>query len=199
MDPVHGDGELTDYLIAWSEGDQSALEQLVPLVYADLRRIAARQMRGESGSHTLQITALVNEAYLRLAQARSLNWQNRAHFFAVASRVMRHILVDMARRRKRERRGGGAEPLSLEEELIFSPERAAQILALDDALTDLAKMDERKSRVVEMRFFAGLDVNEIAEVLKISPDTVTREWKRARAWLYFQLGNNVQTDSHSQP
>jgi|SRR5579875_1790786 len=193
MDPVHDDHQLTEYLIAWSEGDQSALEQLVPLVYADLRRIAERQMRGEPASHILQTTALVNEAYLRLAKARSLNWQNRAHFFAVAAQVMRHILVDMARGRNRERRGGGAKPLALEEELIFSPERATQVLALDDALNDLAKVDERKSRVVEMRFFGGLGVDEIAEVLKISPDTVTREWKRARAWLYLYLGNDVQT------
>ena len=197
MDPLHDDQQLTEYLIAWSEGDQGALAQLVPLVYSDLRRIAERHMRREPETHTLQTTALVNEAYLRLAKARSLNWQNRAHFFAVAAQVMRHILVDMARGRNRERRGGGAKPLSLQEELIFSPERATQVLALDDALIDLAKMDERKSRVVEMRFFAGLGVDEIAEVLKISPDTVTREWKRARAWLYFHLGNVPRADNHS--
>lgn len=190
--PPHDEQELTEYLIAWSEGDQNALAQLVPLIYADLRSIAERQMRREPESHTLQTTALVNEAYLRLAKARSLKWQNRAHFFAVAAQVMRHILVDMARARNRERRGGGDRPLSLDEELVFSPERAAQVLALDDALSDLAKLDERKSRVVEMRFFAGLGVDEIAEVLKISPDTVTREWKRARAWLYFHLGSNGQ-------
>jgi len=199
LDPLDDDGQLTEYLIAWSEGDQSALAQLVPLVYSDLRRIAERHMRRESESHTLQTTALVNEAYLRLAKAHSLKWQNRAHFFAVAAQVMRHILVDMARGRNRERRGGGITPLSLEEELIFSPERATQLLALDDALIDLAKVDERKSRVVEMRFFAGLAVDEIAEVLKISPDTVTREWKRARAWLYFHLGNNVPSADNPPP
>lgn len=192
MVSVHDDQDLTEYLVAWSAGDESALEQLVPLVYADLRRIAERQLRREPESQTLQTTALVNEAYLRLANRRSLNWQNRVHFFAVAAQIMRHILVDIARGRKRERRGGGVPALSLEEELVFSPERSAALLALDDALTDLAKVDERKSRVVEMRFFAGLHVDEIAEVLKISPETVTREWKRARAWLYFQLGNNAQ-------
>ena len=192
MGPMEDEQQLTEYLIAWSAGDKGALAQLVPLVYADLRRIAERQMQRESESLTLQTTALVHEAYLRLAKARSLNWQNRAHFFAVAAQVMRHILVDMARERNRERRGGGAKPIPLEEELFFSPERANELLALDDALTDLAKVDERKSRIVEMRFFAGLGIDEIAEVLKISPDTVTREWKRARAWLYFHLGNNEE-------
>jgi RNA polymerase sigma-70 factor, ECF subfamily len=186
------DEELTQFLVAWSAGDENALEQLVPLVYSDLRRIAERQLRKEPDNQTLQTTALVNEAYLRLASGRPLNWQNRAHFFAVAARVMRHILVDLARARKRERRGNGAPVLSLNEELVFSPSRAAELLALDDALSDLAKVDERKSRLVEMRFFAGLGVNEIAEVLKISPETVTREWKRARAWLYVQLANNEQ-------
>jgi RNA polymerase sigma-70 factor, ECF subfamily len=184
--------ELTEFLIAWSEGNQSALQQLVPLVYTDLRRIAEGHLRKEPDGQTLQTTALVNEAYLRLANRRALNWQNRAHFFAVASQVMRHILIDMARGRQTERRGGGAKTLSLDEELVFSPERAAELIALDEALSELAKVDERKSRVVEMRFFAGLEVREIAEVLKISPETVTREWKRARAWLYFQLGDNGQ-------
>jgi RNA polymerase sigma factor (TIGR02999 family) len=178
--------------VAWSAGDENALEQLVPLVYSDLRRIAERQLRKEPDDQTLQTTALVNEAYLRLATGRSLNWQNRAHFFAVAARVMRHILVDLARGRKRERRGKGAPMLSLNEELVFSASRAAEWLALDEALSDLAKLDERKSRLVEMRFFAGLGVDEIAEVLKISPETVTREWKRARAWLYVQLANSEQ-------
>jgi len=186
------DEDLAQFLVAWSAGDENALEQLVPLVYSDLRRIAERQLRKEPDHQTLQTTALVNEAYLRLATGRSLNWQNRAHFFAVAARVMRHILVDLARGRKRERRGKGAPMLSLNEELVFSASRAAEWLALDEALSDLAKLDERKSRLVEMRFFAGLGVDEIAEVLKISPETVTREWKRARAWLYVQLANSEQ-------
>jgi RNA polymerase sigma factor (TIGR02999 family) len=185
------DEELTAFLVAWSTGDESALQRLVPLVYNDLRLIAERHLRRETEPQTLQTTALVNEAYLRLANRRSLNWQNRAHFFAVASQVMRHILVDMARGRRRERRGGGVPTFSLEEHLVFSPDRASEFLALDDALSELAKVDERKSRVVEMRFFGGLDVDEIAEVLKVSPETVTREWKRARAWLYFQLGNSI--------
>ncbi len=191
--------ELTEFLLAWSAGDQSALQQLVPLVYSDLRRIAERHLRREPDEQTLQTTALVNEAYLRLANRRSLNWQNRAHFFAVASQVMRHILVDMARGRQTERRGGGAPSISLDEELVFSPGRSAELLALDDALSELEKVDQRKSRVVEMRFFAGLEVNEIAEVLKISPETVTREWKRARAWLYFQLGDTAQATTGNSP
>ncbi len=183
---------LTEFLVAWTAGDEGALQHLVPLVYNDLRRIAERHLRREPEGQTLQTTALVNEAYLRLANSRALNCQNRAHFLAVAAQVMRHILVDKARGRQRQRRGGGASALSLEEELVFSPARAAELVALDDALSELAKVDERKSRVVEMRFFAGLGVDEIADVLKISPETVTREWKRARAWLYFQLGNNTQ-------
>jgi RNA polymerase sigma factor (TIGR02999 family) len=189
--------ELTAFLVAWSTGDESALQRLVPLVYSDLRLIAERQLRREPNARTLQTTALVNEAYLRLANRRSLNWQNRAHFFAVASRVMRHILVDLARGRRSERRGGGAPTFSLEEELVFSPDRGAELLALDNALSELARVDERKSRVVEMRFFGGLGVDEIAEVLKISPETVTREWKRARAWLYLQLGSSTQAAGQS--
>ncbi len=189
--------ELTEFLIAWTAGDQKALQGLVPLVYSDLRRIAEKQLRREPEWQTLETTALVNEAYLRLATTRALTWQNRAHFFAVAAQVMRHILVDKARGRQAERRGGGAPILSLEEELVFSPSRAAELVALDDALSELAKVDERKSRVVEMRFFAGLGVDEIAEVLKVSPETVTREWKRARAWLYFQLGDMAQAPGGS--
>jgi RNA polymerase sigma factor (TIGR02999 family) len=192
--PGTDDEDLTQFLQAWTAGDENALDQLVPLVYSDLRRIAERQMRKESDNQTLQTTALVNEAYLRLASGRSLNWQNRAHFFAVAARVMRHIVVDLARGRKRERRGNGAPMLSLNEELVFSSSRSGELLALDEALSDLAKVDERKSRLVEMRFFGGLGVDEIAEVLKISPVTVTWEWKRARAWLYVQLANNEQAN-----
>lgn len=191
------DQDLTQFLVAWSAGDESALDQLVPLVYNDLRRIAERQLRKEPDNQTLQTTALVNEAYLRLANGRPLNWQNRAHFFAVAARVMRHILVDVARGRKRECRGNGVPVLSLNEELVFSSSRAAEVLALDEALSELAKVDQRKSRLVEMRFFAGLGVDEIAEVLKISPETVTREWKRARAWLYVHLAKNLPASGAS--
>jgi RNA polymerase sigma factor (TIGR02999 family) len=187
--------ELTQLLAAWSSGDENALHHLVPLVYGQLRSIAERQLRREPEGQTLETTALVNEAYLRLANGRALTWQNRAHFFAVAAQVMRHILVDKARGHQRERRGGGTATLSLEEDLVFSPTRAAELVALDDVLAELAKVDERKSRVVEMRFFGGLGVDEIAEVLKISPETVTREWKRARAWLYFQLGRGPQVNS----
>lgn len=189
--------DLTEFLVAWTEGNEGALQQLVPLVYGELRRIAEQQLRKEQNAQTVQTTALVNEAYVRLAKRRALNWQNRAHFFAVSAQVMRHILVDIARGRRRDRRGSGAPVLSLEEELILSPARSAELIALDDALSELAKVDERKSRVVEMRFFGGLGVNEIAEVLKISPETVTREWKRARAWLYVQLRGSEQAKDAS--
>jgi RNA polymerase sigma factor (TIGR02999 family) len=152
-----------------------------------LHRLASRFMRGEGPEHTLNTTALVNEAYLRLVHQNNVNWQNRAHFFAVSAKAMRNILIDMARNRKRDRRGNDALHVSLDEALIFSGDRAAELVALDDALTGLARLDERKSRVVELRYFGGLSVDETAEVLKISPATVDREWQRARAWLYKEL------------
>jgi len=185
--------EVTQLLVAWSKGDQSALEQLMPLVYDELRRLARQYMRREPAEHTLQTTALVNEAYLRLIEQKEVRWQNRAHFFALSSQLMRRILVGMARTRHAHKRGGTAQQVALEEALVISDERAAELVALDDALTALQALDPRRSRVVELRYFGGLSVEETAEVLQISPETVMREWKRAKAWLYNELskGNNV--------
>jgi RNA polymerase sigma-70 factor, ECF subfamily len=181
--------DVTGLLIAWSNGDEDALATLVPIIYNELRRIARRYMRRESPDRqTLETTALVHEAYLRLTNQKEMNWRSRAHFFAVSAQSMRHILVDMARGRQTERRGAGAHKVSLEDVVVFSPERAAGLVALDDALSALAKLDERKSRIVEMRFFGGLTLEETAEVLNISPETVTREWRRAKAWLQSELG-----------
>jgi RNA polymerase sigma factor (TIGR02999 family) len=161
---------------------------LVPIIYSELRRIAKRHMRGESPErHTLETTALVHEAYLRLTNQKQMNWRNRAHFFAVSAQSMRHILVDMARGRRTERRGSGERKMSLDQVVVFSSERAAELVALDDALAALEKLDERKSKIVEMRFFGGLTLEETAEVLNISPETVLREWKRAKAWLQCEL------------
>ncbi len=179
--------EITGLLIAWSNGDRSALDRLAPLVHAELYRLARRYMSQESPDHTLQATALVNEAYLRLIDWKNVRWQNRAHFFGVSAGLMRRILVDYARSRKYQKRGGGAVQVSLDEAAIISKERAADFVALDDALKSLAEIDERKSRIVELRFFGGLSVEETAEVLKISPRTVLREWSLAQAWLYREL------------
>jgi RNA polymerase sigma-70 factor, ECF subfamily len=180
--------DVTGLLVAWSDGDQDALTALMPIIYGELRRIARRYMRRESADRqTLETTALVHEAYLRLTNQKAMNWRNRAHFFAVSAQSMRHILIDMARGRATERRGAGAQKFSLEDVLVFSPDRAVELVALDDALSALAKLDERKSRIVEMRFFGGLSLEETAEVLNISPETVTREWRRAKAWLQCEL------------
>jgi RNA polymerase sigma-70 factor (ECF subfamily) len=177
-------GDVTGLLVAWTSGNQDALAALVPIVYNELRRIARRHMRREgSNGQTLDTTALVHEAYLRLANQKETNWRNRAHFFAVSAQSMRHILVDMARARHTHRRGDGARKLSLDELVVFSPETARELVALDEALSALAKLDERKSRIVEMRFFGGLTLDETAEVLNISPETVSREWTRAKSWL----------------
>jgi RNA polymerase sigma factor (TIGR02999 family) len=175
--------EVTELLLAWTQGQQTALDKLVPLVHAELRRIARRYMYRERPGHTLQTTALVNEAYLRLVDARQVRWQNRAHFFAVSAQLMRRILVDFARSKHYLKRGGGAQKLTFDEALVRSPEQGQDLVALDYALTALAVIDERKSRVVELRFFGGLSVEETAEVLKISPDSVMRDWRLAKAWL----------------
>jgi RNA polymerase sigma-70 factor, ECF subfamily len=175
--------EVTQLLRAWSGGDERALQELVPLVHGELHRLARRYMASERPGHTLQATALVNEAYLRLVDIRKIDWQNRAHFLGVCAQLMRRILVDFARRRRSQKRGGEVEKLSLEEGPIVSKERAAELVALDKALTALAAMDARRSRVVELRFFGGLSVEETAEVLKVSPDTVMHDWKLAKAWL----------------
>jgi RNA polymerase sigma factor (TIGR02999 family) len=177
----------TSLLLAWGRGDQSALDQLMPLLDDELRRLARRHMARERVGHTLQATALVNEAYLRLIEVKQVRWQNRAHFFAMASRVMRRILVDAARARRFQKRGGGAEVVSLDEALVVSSEPRHELIALDDALNALAAIDLRKSQVVEMRFFAGLSVEETAEALHVSADTVMRDWRLARVWLLREL------------
>jgi len=180
--------EVTRLLQAWGQGDDAALEQIIPIVYRELKRIAHRYMAGERQGHTLQTTALVNEAYLKLVDSRKVNWQNRAHFFAISAQLMRRILVDFARSRGYQKRGGGAQPVSLDEECLATQQRGRNVLALDDALTALAEVDPRKSKVVELRFFGGLSVEETAELLKVSPDTVLRDWRMAKAWLGRELG-----------
>jgi RNA polymerase sigma factor (TIGR02999 family) len=184
---AEGPENVTQLLAAWSGGDRSAFDSLIPIIYSELHRMAGRYMGLERAGHPLNTTALVNEAYLRLVNQNNVSWQNRAHFFAVSAQAMRSILIDMARGRDRLRRGGGAQHVSLDETLVFSDSRAADFIALDDALTGLAKLDERKSKIVEMRYFGGLTAEETAEVLKLSVATVEREWKRARAWLHKEL------------
>ena len=184
-----GSHEITQLLLAWGDGDQTALDKLVPLVYDKLRRIARRYMNRESPDHLLQTTALVNEAYMRLIDAYKVKWQNRAHFFAISARVMRRILVDFARRGNKLKRGGDAIEVSFDEALVVSSKRVADLVAIDDALTTLAALDARQSQVVELRFFGGLKDNEIAEVLKVSHGTVRRDWRLARAWLHRELSN----------
>ena len=181
---------VTDWLIAWSQGDEAALDQLIPLVHEELRRLAKRYMRRERGqraARTLQTTALVNEAYLRLIDAQRVQWQSRAHFFAIAARLMRRVLVDYARAQNYAKRGGGMPEVALDDAPELAAERAPDLVALDDALDALSRIDERKGRVVEMRFFGGLSVEETAEVLKVSPDTVMRDWRLAKAWLLREL------------
>jgi RNA polymerase sigma-70 factor (ECF subfamily) len=179
-------GEVSGLLRAWGDGDRDALDRLTPVVYDELRRLARRYMRGERPGHSLQTTALVNEAYMRLVDYKSMQWQNRAHFFAVSSQLMRRILVDHARRHNLKR-GGGVQHVSLEETAIVDDDRPADLVALDDAMNALARIDPRKVQVVEMRFFGGLSVEETAEVLKVSPVTVMRDWSTAKAWLYREL------------
>ena len=174
--------EVSRLLVDWGNGDQAALDELIPLVYDELRRLAGRYMRRENQGHTLQTSALVNEAYLRLVDQKSVKWQNRAHFFGVAAQLMRRILVDHARSRSRAKRGGGAQQVSLAEQAVISNE-VAHVIALDDALKNLAEMDPRKSQIVEMKFFGGLTTEEVAEVLKVTPRTIEREWRKAKAWL----------------
>jgi len=174
---------ITQLLVAWSDGDQSALDQLVPLVHAELRRLARSYMRRERQGHTLQTTALVNEAYLRLVEQKQVRWQNRAHFMAIAAQLMRRILVDYARRRQYQKRGAGALQVTLSQAESIAKEDSPDLVALDEALVSLAEIDPQRSRVVELRFFGGLSIEETAEVLKISPTTVERYWTFAKAWL----------------
>jgi RNA polymerase sigma-70 factor (ECF subfamily) len=179
--------EVTQLLQAWNDGNQEALDKLVPLVYEELHRLARHYMGGERPGHTLQTTELVNEAYVRLVDWKNVRWQNRAHFFGVAAQMMRRILVDFARSRHYVKRGGGVRRVSLAEAAVVSAERGEDFIALDDALDRLAAIDVRKGRIVELRFFGGLSVEETAEVLKISSRTVMREWSLAQAWLHRDL------------
>ena len=178
--------EVTELLRKWSDGDAEALEQLTPVIYSELHRIAKRYMKRERDGHTLQTTALVNEAYLRLIEWKTAKWENRAHFFGVSAQLMRRILVDFARKRPKVNEEV-VRYVSLEQALTVSTEKDADLVALDEALTELAKFDERKAKIVELKFFGGLSVEEAAEVLKISGITVMREWQKAKAWLYREL------------
>ena len=187
--------EITGLLVAWGSGDQSALERLIPIVHAELHRMAHRYMIRERSGHTLQTSALVNEAYLRLVNWKEVRWQNRAHFFAVSAQMMRRILVDFARDRKHLKRGGGALQVSLSEAAAFTVERSADLVALDEALMALSEIDRRKSQVVEMRFFGGLSVAEVAEVLNVSEETVMRDWRLAKVWLLRELGRERDGES----
>jgi RNA polymerase sigma-70 factor, ECF subfamily len=180
-------GAVTELLRAWSDGDEGALEQLMPLVEVELRRLARGYMGRERRGHTLQTTALVNEAFLRLTDAQRIRWQDRAHFLGISARLMRRVLVDHARSRGYRKRGGDAQRVTLHEELVTSPDPALDVVALDRALDELAKVDARKSRIVELRFFGGLTVEETAEVLHVSTDTVKRDWRLAKLWLLREL------------
>jgi RNA polymerase sigma factor (TIGR02999 family) len=184
MTPLHSD--VTSLLVASSQGDQEALDKLLPLVYAELRRVAERYLHRERPDHTLQATALVHEAYIRLID-QDVPWQNRAHFFGVAAEIMRRILIDHARKHRAAKRGSGGIKISLDDALDFTDERAAEMIALDDALKALAEFDPQKSRIVELRFFGGLSIEETAEVLGIGTATVIRQWKMAKAWLYNEV------------
>src|SRR6478735_3438790 len=186
-EPSVSPDRVTQLLQQWSHGDDSALAELTPLVYEELRRLAHHYMKGERPDHTLQTTALVNEAYLRLADQTNQRWQNRAHFFAVAARAMRQILVNYARAQRSEKRGGGALKMELDEAAIVSPEQSKAIVDLHEALERLGTLDTRKARVVELKYFGGLNHDEIAEVMKISTVTVRRDWVFAKAWLYDEL------------
>src|SRR5215468_6894914 len=179
--------DVTALLRAWGQGDEEALPRLMPLVYDQLHAAARRHMAGERAGHTLQTTALIHETYLRLIDIRQIEWQDRAHFLAVCAQLMRRILIDFARSRGYQKRGGAAHHVNFDEALVVTAQPDFNLVALDDALNRLAKMDERKSKVVELRFFGGLDVKETAEVMKVSPDTVMRDWKMAKVWLLREL------------
>ena len=175
--------EVTELLVDWGRGNQAALDQLMPLVYAELHRLAHQYLNKERSGHTLQTSALVNEAFVKLVDQRDVHWQNRAHFYGIAAQLMRRILVDYARHRHSQKRGGEAQQVELDEAMILSPERAAEVIALDGALKELAEIDARKSQIVELRFFGGLTIEVTAEVLAVSPGTVMHDWSLAKAWL----------------
>jgi RNA polymerase sigma factor (TIGR02999 family) len=188
---THSTHEVTDLLVAWNNGDQQALERLTPLIYRELHRLAAHYMKGEHEGHTLQTTALVNEAYVRLIDWQKVQWQNRAHFFGVAARLMRHILVRFARDQRYAKRGGGAQQVSLSEAAEVALSQSADLVALDDALNALAALSTRQSQIVELRFFGGLSIEETAEVLKVSSATVRRDWSLAQAFLHRELNKGT--------
>jgi RNA polymerase sigma-70 factor, ECF subfamily len=192
---THSPKEITRLLVAWGDGDESALAGLTPLVYEELHRLAHHYMSDERAGHTLQTTALVNEAYVRLIDWKNVRWQNRAHFFAVSAQLMRRILVDFARARGYQKRGGGARAVELDEAALMASDKDTDLVALDEALNSLAEMDARQSRVVELRFFGGLSVEEAAEVLKVSPATVRRDWSLARAWLRREMSRPVNHEA----
>ena len=179
--------QITELLAEWRDGNQSALDELYPLVYNELHRLARRYMSRERKGHTLQTTALINEAYVRLVDQKNVQWANRSHFFAISAQIMRRILIDHARRHAYAKRGGGAQQVSLEEAATVAPDQGLELIRLDEALKSLAEMDARRSQVVELRYFGGLSNEEIARVLHVSENTVTRDWNMARAWLYQQL------------
>ncbi len=187
--------EVTQLLLAWSQGNEAALEQLTPHVYGELRRLARRYMRRERPGQTIQTTALVHEAYLRLIEAKNIRWQDRAHFFAVSAKMMRRILVDLAREKANLKRGGGAWQVTFDEAQVAAPERSADLGALDEALGRLAELSPRQSQVVEMRYFGGLSEEEIAEVLQVSLRTVQQDWRLARLWLYRELSQGGRNDA----
>lgn len=182
-------GEITQLLLQWSGGDEAALNKLMPLIYDELRRRAGYYLNYQRPGHTLQATALVNEAFIRLIDVKNVRWQDRAHFFAVAAKVMRNILVDHARSHHALKRGGGGQAISLKEVAVIAQEQASELIVLDDALKSLAALDPRKSEIVELRFFGGLSIEETAEVLKVSSPTVQREWRMAKAWLHREVSN----------
>ena len=190
MTQSHG---ITELLIQWSDGDQTALDQLMPLVERELRRLAGNFMRRENPGHTLQATALVNETYLKLVDQKRAQWQNRAHFFAIAAQIMRRILLDYAKKRNRAKRGGQRQQVSISDGLAISTEKSAELLALDEALVRLSAVDPLMSKITELRYFGGLGVEETAEVLGIAPITVMRRWKLARAWLRREIGSGSQS------
>lgn len=190
-DPVRSPHEITQLLAEWSNGNQTALDKLYPLVYDELHKMANRYMKRERKDHTLQTTALINEAYVRMVDQKNVHWENRAHFFAISAQIMRRILIDHARRHHYAKRGGGALKVSLDETAIVAGDPASDMLLLDEALNRLAEIDPRRGQVVELRYFGGLNNEEIAGVLKISENTVTRDWNMARAWLYQELSGSV--------
>ena len=193
--PTPSPQEVTRLLADWAKGDRSALDKLFPLVHSELRRIAQRQMSQERPGHTLQATALVNEAYLKLAGQQGFDWQNRAHFFAVCAQVMRHILIDHARAHARDKRGGGAVKVSLNDALVVADDQASHFIALDEALRRLESLDPQKGKIVELRYFGGLSIEEAAEVMNVSSRTVRREWQRAKAWLYRMMTEGIEDET----